>query len=335
MGGATVPGLGKPAVSGEEAELKAPLTPWAQPPGPAARGPTRRLGGSCCSPAQAVSGRLLQPPCRCVWAGSGRAAGELSPRPARPPWPRAAAAGRSWWVSAEGEKPSGVFRRGLWPSRCRGLGKRCGGFGGGQRLPSPHRPPGLWDACPGAGWCCGGWGAVGVRSGCATRLCCCFCPVSARRGRLLGGFPKPVSLAHVARRRCKTVLRLFPPIGAAPLRRTRAPAGKGQRAAAAVREKMSVSSALPFTPCLHQACLAQLGPMPLQNQHHPAPMEAWGYLAYATVTELATVAMSLWAAVVTTGYPRTAEAERPKPRAPSLPSHAVSALPARGSCPAL
>ena len=124
VGRETAPKLEKAAVSGEEAQLKALLTPWAKPHGPAARGPTRRLGGSCCSPAQAVSGHLLQPPCRCVWAASGRAAGELSPRPARSPCPRSAAAGRSWWVSAEGEKPWGVFQRGLWPSRCRGLGKR-------------------------------------------------------------------------------------------------------------------------------------------------------------------------------------------------------------------
>ena len=51
--------------------------------------------------------------------------------------------------------------------------------------------------------------------------------------------------------------------------------------------------------------------------------------------ELATVSTSLWATVVTMGYARTVEVERPKPRPPSLPHRTISTLPARGSCPAL
>lgn len=94
-----------------------------------------------------------------------------------------------------------------------------------------------------------------------------------------------------------------------------------------------MSSALPFTPCLHQACLAQPGPMAPQNQHHPALREAWGHLAYVTMrTELATTPASLWDTVITAAYPNMVEAKRPKPRPPSLPRHTVRALPARGSC---
>lgn len=132
------------------------------------------------------------------------------------------------------------------------------------------------------------------------------------------------------------MLRLSPPIGAPFLRTTRTPAGKGQHAAAAVLEKLSVSSALPVTPCLHQACLAPPGPTALQKQQHPALMEAWGQLAYMTMAEPATMCMSLWDTVVTTGYPSMVE--RPRGQSlvhPPAPRHAVRALPAKGSCPAL
>lgn len=77
---------------------------------------------------------------------------------------------------------------------------------------------------------------------------------------------------------------------------------------------MSVSSVLPFTPRLHQACLAPPGPTALQNQRHPALSEAWGHPAYVMMTELATMFMSLWDTVVTMGYPRTRATLLPQAR---------------------
>ena len=89
-----------------------------------------------------------------------------------------------------------------------------------------------------------------------------------------------------------------------------------------------MSSVLTFTPCLHQACLAQPGPMAPQNQHHPALREAWGHLAYVTTrTELATTSASLWDSVVTVAYPNMVEAKRPKPRCPGFSWDRVNCLP--------
>ena len=78
-------------------------------------------------------------------------------------------------------------------------------------------------------------------------------------------------------------------------------------------EKTSVGLVLPVAPCLHQACLTWQGPAVPQNQSDPAPREAWGHLCSVTMAELATVSMSLWDTVITTGYPSTEEAERLKP----------------------
>ncbi|XP_065513007.1 sperm-associated antigen 4 protein-like [Caloenas nicobarica] len=57
---------------------------------------------------------------------------------------------------------------------------------------------------------------------------------------------------------------------------------------------MKASSVLPFTPSLHQACLARPGLTALQSQRPAAPKEAWGHLGCVTVTELAITSPSLW-----------------------------------------
>lgn len=84
------------------------------------------------------------------------------------------------------------------------------------------------------------------------------------------------------------------------VRRLGAPKGKGLPTS--LLHKMRVSSALSFTPCLHQACPTWPGPAALQNQHHPA---AWAHCGYVTVKELASTAISLWDTVVRRGYPST------------------------------
>ena len=102
-------------------------------------------------------------------------------------------------------------------------------------------------------------------------------------------------------------------------------------------QKLKVSSGLPFTPCLHQACLPWPGPTALQNQRHPAAREARGHLGYLAMAELATMSMSLWATAVTMGRPRTRATLLPQARrqCPACQGILPSSPPPAPSCPPL
>lgn len=112
----------------EEAQLKAPLAPWAKPHGPAAQGPSSKLGSSCCPPAQAFSG--------CLERDSSALAPPGLPGKALP---QLETPGGS--LLSE-RSPGGCFGEGCGPRAAEALGSG-GGFGGGQPLPAAHRTPGL------------------------------------------------------------------------------------------------------------------------------------------------------------------------------------------------
>ena len=107
---------------------ESPSGPRAKPHGPAAQGPTSKLGSSCCSPAQAFSGCLERDSSALAPPGlPGKALLQLE------------TPGGSLLRE---RSPGGCFGEGCGPPAAEALGSG-GGFGGGQPLPSAHRTPGL------------------------------------------------------------------------------------------------------------------------------------------------------------------------------------------------